>query len=97
MWRDLADKAFRARTTEQVDSEHLHDEQTPDHRRLRQHNFPVAIRVERITVMIGMAQQVFLVIEHVNERKKVEKEPVQPLCLENRAVDEFVASGPEET
>ena len=87
---DPWNQSVAARPAGQVDAEQLQHEQDAHRRRLRQHHLAVAVRVQRVAMMVGVAERVVIGIEPGDQREQAQKEPVQRLGAEHGAVIELV-------
>ena len=56
----------------------------------RQQVFTITLRVQGVAVMIGVAAGVVERIPPADQAEKIQKYLVQPFCLENRAMAQFV-------
>ena len=74
-----------------VDGQQLQHVQPAQRRRLRQHHLAVAVRVQRVAVVVGVAQRVVVVVEPRQRRKDAQEDAVEPLGLEHGAVVQLVA------
>ena len=75
---------------QQVDGEQLQHEARGQRRFQRQQVFPVSLRVQRITMVVGMAAGVIERVPPTDHAEQIEEEFVQPFGLEDRAVSQLV-------